>query len=219
MGSFRSGRRSGEACIEDVWRLDVRPLARDGLLRPGRSFTLEWGTAGASGTVATMRVISASEVHVSVTRPKNPTRADVAYPLRLDHTKCHWGGTRAWWICPAIGCGRRAAVLYGFEIFACRRCYRLAYRSQRETPENRAFRAADRIRARLGWCPGIANGYGLKPPRMHWTTFFELLRQYNQAVAAAVGPAAERVRQAERRLMSLRGPLGRLDRGTLGYRQ
>jgi hypothetical protein len=37
-----------------------------------------------------------------------------------------------WFICPAVGCGRCVAILYGGGIFACRHCYRLAYASSRE---------------------------------------------------------------------------------------
>src|ERR1700730_635478 len=60
--------------------------------------------------------------------------------------------------CPAAGCGRRVAILYGGGIFACRRRYRLAYASSREEAGGRATRRADSLRARLGWEPGILNG-------------------------------------------------------------
>ena len=75
------------------------------------------------------------------------------YPVRLDWTDCTLGGRRAWLLCPERGCGRRVALLYigGSGIFACRHCYKLAYASQRETPDDRAVRRADRIRDRLGW--------------------------------------------------------------------
>jgi hypothetical protein len=59
------------------------------------------------------------------------------YPVRLDWTPCSYGGRGAWCLCPARGCGRRVAILYGGGIFACRRCYRLAYRSQREAAYDR----------------------------------------------------------------------------------
>jgi hypothetical protein len=35
-------------------------------------------------------------------------------------TPCNLGGSRAWFICPAVGCWRRVAILYGGGIFACR---------------------------------------------------------------------------------------------------
>jgi hypothetical protein len=73
-------------------------------------------------------------------------------------------------ICPAAGCGRRVATLYGDGIFACRRCYRLAYFSSRDDVGDRAARRADRLRARLGWELGILNGEGGKPKWMRWRT-------------------------------------------------
>src|ERR1700730_10930955 len=71
-------------------------------------------------------------------------------------------------------CGRRVAILYGGGIFACRRCYRLAYASSRENAGGRATRRADRLRARLAWEPGILNGEGGKPKWMRWRTFERL---------------------------------------------
>jgi hypothetical protein len=96
------------------------------------------------------------------------------YPVLLDWTSCGFGGWRVWWRCPALGCGRRVALLYGGRVFACRRCNQLAYRSQRERSDDRAARKADKIRRRLGWQPGILNGKGHKPKGMHWHTFDRL---------------------------------------------
>jgi hypothetical protein len=52
---------------------------------------------------------------------------DEQYPVRIERTPCNLGGSRHWFICPAVGCGRRAAILYGGGNFACRRCHQLAY--------------------------------------------------------------------------------------------
>jgi Transposase DDE domain len=83
-----------------------------------------------------------------VGRPSNDVRRE-HYPVRVVRSPCNLGGSRAWFICPAVGCGRRVAILYGGGIFACRRCYRLAYASAREDVCDRAARRADRLRARL----------------------------------------------------------------------
>ena len=53
-------------------------------------------------------------------------------------------------ICPAAGCGRRVAILYGGGIFACRRRYRLAYASSREDAGDRATRRVPKVRNRGG---------------------------------------------------------------------
>lgn len=89
------------------------------------------------------------------------------YPVWLDWTDCTLGGRRAWFLCPAAGCGWRVAQLYvgASGIFACRHCNRLAYASQRENADDRAARRAERIRRRLKWELGILNGKDWKPKR------------------------------------------------------
>src|ERR1039457_579442 len=80
---------------------------------------------------------------------------DLEYAVRIERTSCNYGGTRTWFLCPTTGCGRRVAILYlGGAIFACRHCYRLAYKSQREAPYMRALHRAQAIRIKLG---GSAN--------------------------------------------------------------
>ena len=62
----------------------------------------------------------------------------VSERIPLDRTRPRYGGVRWWFRCPS--CARRCAKLYlppGAECFACRRCHRLAYQSQREGPAER----------------------------------------------------------------------------------
>lgn len=114
------------------------------------------------------------------------------YPVWLDWTACTYGGRRAWFLCPARGCGRRVAILYGGAIFACRHCYRLAYPSQRETADDRAARRAERIRERLGWEPGILNGEGGKPKGMRRRTFERLTAEHEAFVGESLAGMARR---------------------------
>lgn len=93
---------------------------------------------------------------------------DEEYRVQIVRTACNLGGgSRLWFLCPAAGCGlraagcgRRVAILYGGGIFACRHCHQLAYASAREDAGDRAARKADRLRERLDWEPGILNGCG-----------------------------------------------------------
>jgi len=125
------------------------------------------------------------------------------YPVRVEWTGCTFGGRRAWFLCPAQGCGRRVAILYSGGIFACRHCYKLAYACQRENADDRAMRRADNVRQQLGWGAGIANPKGGKPKGMHWATFARLsAKQDAFAWVATVGSA--------RRLGLLNGRLARL---------
>lgn len=80
-------------------------------------------------------------------------------PVYLDWTACHLGGQRPWFLCPTRGCGRRIANLYGGAIFACRHCYRLAYPSQRETPDDRAAEHDAFVQESLA---GMARRFGIQ---------------------------------------------------------
>lgn len=73
------------------------------------------------------------------------------YPVYLDWTLCNLGGRRAWFKCPAKGCGRRVAILYGGSIFAFRSCHNLVYEPLCETYDDRTMRRADNIRRFLGF--------------------------------------------------------------------
>ncbi len=94
-------------------------------------------------------------------------------------TACHLGGKRPWFVCSVYSngryCGRRAAVLYGAgKLFACRRCYDLAYASQQETPMHRGIGQAQKIRMRLGGSANLCDPFPEKPKRMHWLTYLRL---------------------------------------------
>ena len=76
-------------------------------------------------------------------------------------TACHLGGRRVWFCCSAYFnnryWGRRVALLYGAgELFACPRCYGLAYASQQETPMYRGVGRAQKIRIRLAKADALA---------------------------------------------------------------
>jgi len=91
-------------------------------------------------------------------------------------------------------------VLHGGRVFACRQCNRLTYRSQREAPDDRATRRADKLRNRLGWEAGILNGDSDKPNGMHWRTFERLRASHGAHVNRALaGMAAKLGRQSPNR--------------------
>lgn len=187
MGGFGSGQTGGRLCTDDMRPLDVRAIHRRRLLKPGCGFDWQWSRAGQ--VVAAIRVtVGLGRVTLSYRVQGGRSGSDqpeqVSYEVALDWTSCHLGGERPWWVCPSAGCLRRTAILYGGRVFACRHCHRLAYKSSRERPDDRAARRAEAIRARLGWEPGILNGEGEKPKGMHWRTF-ERLREAHQDLSDA----------------------------------
>ena len=193
MGGFGSGRHGGRDCTDDMRALDVRKLQRQRLLKLGHSLTWSWTCNGE--TTATINLTVAADCVTLNYRQRERCGEwrPMNYPVRLAWTDCNLGGRRAWWLCPAVGCGRRVAVLFGGTVFACRHCHRLAYRSQREADHDRASRRADKLRDRLRWEPGILNGNGLKPKGMHWRTFVRLQGEHDAHVNAALAGMAARL--------------------------
>ena len=187
MGGWGSGSwQSGKNTTSAFRALDVRRLARDGLLVSGKAFGWNWLR---NDEVTASIQIRVGEDRVSLNyraRNHGENWQQFDYPVYMDWTACGIGGRRAWFRCPARGCGRRVAVLYGGTIFACRHCHRLAYDCQRERRDDRLTRRADKIRQRLGWEPGILNGDGDKPKGMHWRTFEHLQEEYDAYVAASL---------------------------------
>ncbi len=180
MGGFGSGRyQRGKNTTSDYQQLDVRRLQRDGFLKPGRTFSWQWTCT--NGTAASILVKTELDMVTLSYRHKSGDGdwKDECHTVFLDWTPCHFGGQRAWFICPGQRCWRRVAILYGEVIFACRHCHKLAYPCQRETPLDRVARRANRIRRRLGWKEGILNPMDGKPKGMHWKTFERLTHQHN----------------------------------------
>ena len=91
--------------------------------------------------------------------------------------KCTLGGERPWVLCRY--CRRRVAKLYlgSDAVFACRRCYGLAYASQRESLRYRGICRARKIRMRLGGGPSLLDPFPPKPRGMHWSTYERLQRR------------------------------------------
>lgn len=176
MGGYGSGRQFGTNVTEDYRQIDIRRWQREGRLFPGNYINWQWLRNGEKA--ASIGVSVESEQLRLIYNYRDNSSGDwesLNYPVELETTRCHYGGVRYWFTCPAIGCGRRVAILYaGGKYFACRHCYKLAYKSQRETDEDRLIRKAEKIRQKLDWEPGILNRNGWKPKGMHWKTFERL---------------------------------------------
>jgi hypothetical protein len=171
--------------------LDIRQFqrgrdSRNVWLTPDADFLWHWQHGGQSrGTIALTSDGGCAKLTYQTKQPDGSTRCIYA-DVGLSYTSCGLGGRRAWWVCSA--CGNRCAVLYfGANTFACRKCHHLSYPSQSETREDRALRAAGKIRRRLGWEPGVANPIGPRPKGMHQNTFWRHKAKYFAAARTAFG--------------------------------
>lgn len=211
MSGMGSGRRyqGGKDTTSDMRALDVRRLQRDGLLTPGQAFGWNWTRNGEEVASIQVRTEADRVILNYRSRSNGGDWQPMEYPVHLEWTGCNLGGRRAWFLCPANGCGRRVALLYlgSAGIFACRHCYRLAYACQRESNYDRQARRADKIRERLGWEPGILNGSGWKPKGMHRRTFERLTAEHDTFVGVSLAGMAERFGLMNRQFDGLRDDL------------
>ena len=197
MGGQGSGRHwhyGAKDTTRDYRSLDVRYLKRHNLLTPGCTSTLRWSRNGVdNGSIKFTAEVDRIILDYRHCR-NNDNWVSENYPIKLSWSDCNVGGKRPWFLCPARGCGKRVAILYGGSIFACRHCYNLAYPSQRETYDDRAARRADRIREKLGWEPGILNPKGWQKPKgMHWKTFERLNAEHDAFVQVSLIGIAEKL--------------------------
>jgi hypothetical protein len=176
------GYRGGKDTTNDYRGMDVRWLHRRGLLKPGSDFTLRWSRneveTGSVGGRATHDSIVLSYRH---SRGGSDQWVSKEYPVQLAWTPCNYGGLRSWFLCPAPGCGRRVAVHYSVDIFACRHCCRLAYESQRDQIYEWALSRAQSIRMKLGGSGSMAVPFPDKPKGMHWRTYQRLRAEHDNA--------------------------------------
>ena len=201
MGGPGSGRRGGRETTADYRRLDVRELHRAGVLVPGWRGGWRWMRRGETRAEINIEVHELAMV-LRYSATTNGERKSYDYAVGLVRTKCTFGGARPWMLCPC--CGRRVAVLFGGAMFACRRCRKLAYESQRESAGDRAIRRADAIRDRLGWQAGILNPDGWKPRGMHWRTFWRLKAEHDRLRGEGMEGIARQLGIVERRLDGIR---------------
>lgn len=199
MGGRGSGRRSsysGKPETNDSMPLDIRKIARSGLLIPSSSFGWQWTVN--DRPVASIRIWVDRESLVLSYRMKS-TGEVVEQRVQMHTTPCHLGGQRHWFTCPR--CRKRVAVLYApGRYFACRQCGGLGYATQKEGAGDRAATRADKLRKRLGWEAGILNGPGGKPKGMHWETFLRLKSQHDALVQISLQDMARQLGCVQRLL-------------------
>ena len=200
MGGYGSGQRWNSKKTTFFYRrLDVRRWQREGLLVAGQSFLWQWMQNGKE--VASIGVRNESDrVTLSYRHRANEqeTWRFKQYPVWLAWTRCNYGGRRAWFICPA--CGRRVAILYDGGAFGCRRCYGLAYNSQRQSAFDRAISRAQAIRRKLGGSGNLIEPLPWKPKRMHWRTYQRLCSEAAQRERVFLGFAMSYVQRLSRRV-------------------
>lgn len=154
VGSGRWGRRSSRGTTEDYCRLSVWALAKEGLLSPGRRFTIQW--------LEGRRVVDSVRVEVEAGR----LVLDTWCVVRLEHQAWFAGRLKTWFKCPR--CFGRCVFLYRASGLGCATCLGLAWQSEREGRYSLEARRARKVMAR---CRFDFRRPGCKPKWQHWRTF------------------------------------------------
>jgi hypothetical protein len=186
VGGIGSGswyRFNKKTTTDECQSIDVRHLHHNGLLRPGRLFSLRWSQAGRQiGSISGLAYDDRVIFYYRHRRGMGDEWEEVKETVALEWTSCNFGGERPWFVCPGADCGRRVAVLYGpGRYFLCRHCYDLCYESQREDKTHRALRRAQRIRERLGGSANMTEPFPERPKGMHHDTYMRLFREHHEA--------------------------------------
>jgi len=116
--------------VEDCLDIDVRYLAREGLLPKStlKTFILTW-SHNYLETDQVMASVSHGNISLYYQQYLQGENVHRQQRITIDNTPCHYGRQRPWFRCP--NCIRRCAIIYlGGQGFYCRKCYHLPYRSQ-----------------------------------------------------------------------------------------
>lgn len=157
----------------DLPALDIRSLARHGLFDSPGVLQVRYTSSA--------YLVSASRDQLVLFDRDSLARTPHAsdhWSLKLTWTPCHFGGARAWFICPT--CLVRAAIVFLGPPPVCRRCAGLRYPSQSQTRLVRAVARREKLNGRLN-----TRGWGLvclRPRHMHLTTYVRLLDQRRTAI-------------------------------------
>jgi hypothetical protein len=81
------------------------------MLTPGCWGGWKWTRNGETVASIQMRTEQDRVILIYRHRSGDGDWKDEQYPVRIVRTLCNLGGSRPWFICPAIGCRRRVAIL------------------------------------------------------------------------------------------------------------
>jgi hypothetical protein len=192
MGGTGSGNYGGRPTIENALKLDLHHLIRNRSVRLGATVTgsLTWTdtSSGQQRAAIGYKALMGEEcgwvrLRYTTTNHWSGETTHHDYRVELTTTPQPFGGRRWWWVCPRRG--DLISNLYkptSAGIFASRKAHRLAYRSQRQSPHDRALSQAFKRRRRLGADGGLGAHID-KPKGMRWATFERKMSQVEAAEA------------------------------------
>lgn len=150
MGGIGSGREAWaySGTVEESLSIDINQLVRVGAINPyvNAIGTIAWRKQiGQDPAISFETQCYAENGHIklqyTVSNIADRKKA-IGYIVDLFTTKQHFGGRRWWFICPNQECNALASKLYqppSAELFLCRKCQNLTYRSCRDSGKRDSF--------------------------------------------------------------------------------
>ena len=176
MGGYGSGRPAYRCKAEDFRRLDANLMHRAGVFKQGRVGGWQRTVNGEHADYVSYAMEEYGLRFIYRSRSWGGDWQSRNYVVSLDWRPCNYGGARPYFRCPGVRCGRycgRSVIkLYGGDLFLCRHCHELAYRSQSEAPQDRLLRKANKKRMALGGEPGTDSWLPERPKGM-WRRTYE----------------------------------------------
>jgi hypothetical protein len=174
MGGYGSGKKNTDQLrpvVENSPCLNILDFKKEGLLDPGMAFIMDFTVNGAdilSLSVSVAEDALVIEYYFNQTRRKQE--------LALARTTCHYGGSRAWLLCPKCQAKRNSLYLGPEGFWACRECLGLAYTVQRLNPHERhQYRAETIKKKKLKIIPGSRTMASEKPFGMWRSRYIRML--------------------------------------------
>lgn len=163
--------------VEDFKRLDIGSLHKAGHTNDG--YVGQWGWYS-NGELQSVIEISTEKQQLIV--KYSVGQQNFNYPIQLQVTPCHYGGSRYWFSCPR--CDGRVATLYIASnlLFHCRKCQKLNYTCQQDMKLSATRHVMYKLRDRLGWRYDNAwmrPSRKIRPKGMHQTTFDKLVERHD----------------------------------------
>lgn len=201
MGGWGSGRQGGRPLADSSRKVDLAWLMRTGRVVDGctGSGTIHWTHGGEPhGSISYRYNLTDAEdarlVLIYRQQQRGGEWKEREQKVRLSYTLPNLGGRRWWMHCPVRG--NRVGKLYlpgGGDIFAGRRAWGLAYKSQRSGPRDRPFdrlfALQDQLNSPCGWEMPLRRPKGMwhRTFARHEARWWELDAQCAAAAAGMLG--------------------------------
>jgi hypothetical protein len=176
MGSGSYSRWNSKTTTDQVKKIDIRFMNKNGLLVTNFTGKFSWSISGNPAGNIGYTNYSDHLILDYRYRENGGEWQPVKQRIDYDRTNCNYGGDRLWFLCPR--CNARIAVLYCKDVlFLCRHCYEIPYTTQYQGHMDNLIDKKHALGKRIFEHYEYGEGWG-KKKGMHLKTFNRLHARY-----------------------------------------